>query len=419
VRQVLWELREVYWSLGILLSSISPRCSVRGESCLSGTCLELNRPINFLNVYGPCTGRKEFWQRLHDLGLLAAENLILAGDLNLTTSPFEIWGDSALTDPLANFFQQTFYKNALIDIKPPDLLPTWRNGRQGPANISKRLDRFLVAESLLLPSYNSRAWVKLPFLSDHAPICLQIGEGRGGKGHPFKFNSMWLKDPTFIKLVTSVWTDCTLVIPGDAQGNLFRKLNSLKSHSILWLKDKKLREQAELNSIELELENLLKQKHQMHSSVEIELKIRGLEDARNKLLRDEEERWRIKSRMLWLAGGDKNTSYFHRVACSRRSKKQIWEIEDAFGTLHHSQAEIKSAAYTHFKSFYQAPPAPSLDAQTAIASLFPRMISPEEANLLHAPCTKEELLEVIKSFKREKSPGPDGWSVELFLHFST
>jgi hypothetical protein len=37
--------------------------------------------------------------------------------------------------------------------------------------------------------------------------------------------------------------------------------------------------------------------------------------------------------------------------------------------------------------------------------------------LLHSPCTKTELFEIIKSFKKEKSPGPDGWSVELFLHF--
>jgi hypothetical protein len=108
-----------------------------GGIFLTGNSLELNRPINLLNVYGPCTGRKDFWQRLDDLGLLAAENLILARDLNLTTCNSEIWGDSAQSDPLSIFFQQIFYKNALIDLKPPELLPTWRNGRQGSAHISK------------------------------------------------------------------------------------------------------------------------------------------------------------------------------------------------------------------------------------------------------------------------------------------
>lgn len=238
--------------------TLSPMLSP-GAIFLSGRSLELNRSINLLNVYGPCIGRKDFWQRLDDLGLLAAENLILAGDLNLTTCNNEFWGVSALADPLSSFFQQLFYKNGLIDLKPPEILPTWRNGRLGSAHISKRLDRFLIAESLLLPSYSSRSWNILPFFSDHSSICLQIGEGRGAKGYPFKFNAQWLKEPSFIKLVNSVWSDGSLVIPGDAQGNLFRKLRHLKSLSIIWLKDKKDSEQAKLSSIEFDLVFLIKQ----------------------------------------------------------------------------------------------------------------------------------------------------------------
>jgi hypothetical protein len=45
------------------------------------------------------------------------------------------------------------------------------------------------------------------------------------------------------------------------------------------------------------------------------------------------------------------------------------------------------------------------------------MVTTEEALALEAPCTKEELFEVLKGFKKEKSPGPDGWSVEFYLHF--
>jgi len=102
---------------------------------------------------------------------LAARNLILAGDLNLVTSPKESWGEKVSIDPQMSFFNHLFYKNALIDMKPAELLPTWRNGRLGSAGITKRLDRFLIAEELLLPSYSRRAWVNLLFLSDHAPIC--------------------------------------------------------------------------------------------------------------------------------------------------------------------------------------------------------------------------------------------------------
>jgi hypothetical protein len=178
------------------LFDLSPMLSP-GGILLSGTCFELKTSINLLNVYGPCVDRKAFWERLDDIGLLAAKNLILAGDLNLITSPKEMWGEKASIDPLMSFFNHIFYKNALIDMKPAELLPTWRNGRLGPAGIAKRLDRFLNCRGATLAFLQQTRMGKSPFLSDHAPICLQIGEGRFGAGQPFKFNPQWLKRDFF------------------------------------------------------------------------------------------------------------------------------------------------------------------------------------------------------------------------------
>jgi len=31
--------------------------------------------------------------------------------------------------------------------------------------------------------------------------------------------------------------------------------------------------------------------------------------------------------------------------------------------------------------------------------------------------TVEELMATMKSFSRDKSPGPDGWSIEFLIHF--
>jgi len=55
--------------------------------------------------------------------------------------------------------------------------------------------------------------------------------------------------------------------------------------------------------------------------------------------------------------------------------------------------------------------------QIASVRLFPRMVSEEEFQLLEKSFTSEEVLEVLKGFTKDKSPGPDEWTVEFFLHF--
>jgi len=50
---------------------------------------------------------QQFWEKVDATGLLAQGDLFLARDLNFTTSTEEVWGSSALSDPLADFFLKT------------------------------------------------------------------------------------------------------------------------------------------------------------------------------------------------------------------------------------------------------------------------------------------------------------------------
>jgi hypothetical protein len=64
-----------------------------GGILLSGSSWNNNKSYNLLNVYGPCSDRQLFWEKIEARGLLDLDNLIIAGDLNLTTSVGEVWGE--------------------------------------------------------------------------------------------------------------------------------------------------------------------------------------------------------------------------------------------------------------------------------------------------------------------------------------
>jgi endonuclease/exonuclease/phosphatase family metal-dependent hydrolase len=145
-----------------------------GGILLSGSYLATRRHISILNTYGPCVERKIFWENLGNSGLLTQKILILAGDLNLTLSSGEIWGGARSLGLLAGFFKTFFQSYGLIDIAPGKLVPTWRNSRVGTDYIAKRLDRALISEDLLDSVGIYRSWVEYPFISDHAPILLQL-----------------------------------------------------------------------------------------------------------------------------------------------------------------------------------------------------------------------------------------------------
>jgi hypothetical protein len=112
--------------------------------------------------------------------------------VNITLSSDEIWGGSTALGHLSGFFNTLFHAHKLIDVKPDKIIPTWRNGRAGSEAIAKMLDKFVVSEDLLVEVRLHRAWVEYPYVSDHAPIFLQLENSITLRDYPFKFHAQWL-----------------------------------------------------------------------------------------------------------------------------------------------------------------------------------------------------------------------------------
>jgi hypothetical protein len=92
-----------------------------GGILLSGTCHTTNKRINLLNLYGPCSDRQFFWEKIEARGLLDLHNLVIVGDLNLTTSVGEVWGVSATQDALDDYLSTLFSAHHLVDYAPDPL----------------------------------------------------------------------------------------------------------------------------------------------------------------------------------------------------------------------------------------------------------------------------------------------------------
>jgi hypothetical protein len=135
------------------------------------------------------------------------------------------------------------------------------------------------------------------------------------------------------------------------------------------------------------------------------------------MLLAEEALWRQQSRANWIKCGDLNTKYFHHFASSCRNKKHIWDIKDEVGTTHRGQQAIKTTTTCFFKSYYEATPHNNLQDPVTVARLFPRSVTEDDSIIMDSPCTLQEVLDALKSFTKDKIPGPDGWTVEFYLHF--
>jgi len=141
-----------------------------------------------------------------------------------------------------------------------------------------------------------------------------------------------------------------------------------------------------------------------------------LEIKRNKIL-GEEEAYRLHSRATWIRCGYNNTRFFHKLASHNRNQKHVWEISDKDGNIITEQGAIKDEAMTYYSHFFKPQTNANINEKVKIASIFPRMVSVEDADSLFNPATLKELKDILPLFKREKSLGLDGWIAEFFTIF--
>ena len=76
---------------------------------------------------------------------------------------------------------------------------------------------------------------------------------------------------------------------------------------------------------------------------------------------------------------------------------------------------LKDLGVKHYSNIFKDDGNTSISDQLKIIQLFPSMLSEEEASMFTSEVTLAKVEGALKAFKRDKIPGPDGWSVKLYL----
>lgn len=226
-----------------------------------------------------------FWRHLLSSSLLCQDNIIIGGGLNFSLGYSESWGNHAQVDTLLDQFVNLLETHSLVDAPTTKKQPTWRNNRVVEASLARRLDRFLTKEGLIFGGHGIRQWVSSGGLSDHRPIYLEIQDALCKPKAPFKFNSTWLQDMEYIKLITDFWKDHPPGAVGDITQNFLLNMKELKNLSKMWARKKKEVEDLSLQEVEKAILS-----YKEDTGVELQ--------KRTQILANREASWRLRIRPI-------------------------------------------------------------------------------------------------------------------------
>lgn len=114
-----------------------------------------------------------------------------------------------------------------------------------------------------------------------------------------------------------------------------------------WAKDSYQEPEEIKNKVKSELEYVQSRIEEHRLSQQNKEQESVLYEQLSHINREEETKWRLKSRQLWLQGGDKNTTYFHKQATARKLRNNVNTILDIEGNWHSTQETIRNATSKH------------------------------------------------------------------------
>lgn len=218
----------------------------------------------------------------------------------------------------------------------------------------------------------------------------------------FRFNVDWLLKDNFEDQIKIGWAE------GDVP--LLEKLEQLGNHLKNWVKTiqgkrgkkkKELTEQLERLNEEDPEESILAK------ITEVKLTL-NLEADKEKLY------WAQRARSSWLKHGDRNTSYFHRLATQKQKKKTINKLEDESGVKIEGEENLQTLATKYFQELFTTNP---IQDNSILMNRMEPCVEMYHNEALTKKLLAEEVYDVIKIMASLKAVGNDGFPAFFFQKY--
>ena len=157
--------------------------------------------------------RQILWKNLTSVAELHNMPWVIVGDFNKPLVKEDKCRGRAVSFRRSLLFKECLDKCNMIDIGFFGPRFTWTNRREVKALIQERIDRFFVNPSWCVLFPEAKVVHLTRCHSDHCPVLLEMQpRAMNRRVRPFKFQSCWLSDASFSKVVTQAWRHYTRLV---------------------------------------------------------------------------------------------------------------------------------------------------------------------------------------------------------------
>ena len=280
-----------------------------------------------------------------------------------------------------------------------------------------RLDFFLVDDDLVnLPVCCSN--ISHGFNSDHSYVSLTL-QGNPlshGRGY-WKFNNSHLRSEEFTNEVKSLISE-TLASSFDSFNGVWDTIKyKIKDYAIYFGKKTKKLKSAEKKFIIDSIDNIKSNPDYHNNRTSLE-ELQRLEDRLDSVIREEMEGVIMRSKAQYVEKGERCTKYFFGLEKNNGKKKMINKLcDESTGEAFLTQEKISEHAVSYYQNIYSTARHNLDDAEAYLTNCSLSNIPEVLSDKIDQPITLDEMEEVIKNLKSNKSPGWDGLTAEFYQHF--